>query len=208
MGTNGKELHAVSTGRQTLREWMDISKEMKEYIDCFHIREPLWSLRELRTAVAFLKEEGVADYQVRLNIPEENRRHFKEVGYHLKEAVEQKPTQCLTAGWSVHSLEAARLKEKAGADYLFFGHVFVTGSKPGLEPSGLKKLEAISEATALPVIAIGGITPERVKSCIRSGASGIAVLSGLYEAEDPKQRAYEYYIKLKEEGKLCHPIIP
>lgn len=208
MGTQEKELHAVSTGRQTLREWMDISKEIKEYIDCFHIREPLWSLREIRTAVSFLKEEGVADSRIRLNISKENRQHFEEVGFHLKEAEKQKPTQSLTTGWSVHSMEAARLKEEAGADYLFFGHVFVTGSKRGLAPRGLQQLKAISEATALPVIAIGGITPERVKSCIRSGASGIAVLSGLYETEDPKKRAFEYYRKLKEEEKRCHPIIP
>ncbi|WP_252314962.1 thiamine phosphate synthase [Sinobaca sp. H24] len=201
MNIQRNELHAVSTGRQTLEEWMHISKKIKKYTDCFHVREPLWSLEELRTAIEFLQKEGVPPEQIRLNIPEEKRSCFSGTGFHLKEAAAQKPEQSLMTGWSVHSIEAAREKEKAGADYLFFGHVFSTGSKQGLQPRGLQQLSIIARESQLPVIAIGGITPEQVKDCIRSGAAGVAMLSGLYEAADPERQACAYFTKLNKEGK-------
>ncbi|RKD73292.1 thiazole tautomerase (transcriptional regulator TenI) [Sinobaca qinghaiensis] len=201
MNIQRNELHAVSTGRQTLEEWMYISKKIKKYTDCFHVREPLWSLEELRTAIEFLQKEGVAPEQIRLNIPEEKRSCFSGTGFHLKEAAVQKPEQSLITGWSVHSREAAREKEQAGADYLFFGHVFSTASKQDLQPRGLQQLSIVARESHLPVIAIGGITPEQVKACIRSGAAGIAVLSGLYEAADPEQQACAYSTKLNKEGK-------
>jgi thiamine-phosphate diphosphorylase len=86
-------------------------------------------------------------------------------------------------GASVHSPEAAVRAERAGADFLVAGTVFDAGSKdaPG---SGLEHLRAIAEATTLPVLAIGGVTPERVASCIEAGASGVAVVSAVLRAPD------------------------
>jgi len=61
---------------------------------------------------------------------------------------------------SVHSLEAAR--EAGGADRLIFGPVWQTASHPGRTPAGLEALRAVAAATTIPVIAIGGVTRERV----------------------------------------------
>ena len=61
---------------------------------------------------------------------------------------------------SIHSLEAAR--ESDGADCLVFGPVWPTASHPGRAPVGLDSLRAVAAATAIPVIAIGGVTRERV----------------------------------------------
>jgi thiamine-phosphate pyrophosphorylase len=89
-------------------------------------------------------------------------------------------------GKSVHDLAEAEAARTAGADYLVVGPVFATASHPGHTPLGLKKLQAITKAAdGLPVIAIGGITADRVREVRRSGAYGIAVIRALWDDADP-----------------------
>ena len=79
-------------------------------------------------------------------------------------------------GQSVHSAEeAAALGD--GADYLLFGNVFDTGSKPGKPGTGVAALAEVSGATALPVLGVGGVTLERVPQLIAAGAAGFAGIS-------------------------------
>jgi len=81
-------------------------------------------------------------------------------------------------GRSVHSGEAAiAAAREGGLDYLIFGTVFETASKPGRAAAGLAGLAAVSRATTLPVLAIGGVTPERIADVMASGASGVAAIS-------------------------------
>ncbi len=98
----------------------------------------------------------------------------------------------LTVGCSVHSLEEAQIAEQQGADYVIFGHVYSTQSKPGLIPKGLEQLSFISELISIPVIAIGGIKPTNSRDVIVAGAQGIAVMSGILEAEDPLEAVQQY----------------
>ena len=93
---------------------------------------------------------------------------------------------------AVHSIEAIRRAEAAGADFVVFGAVYAPGSKPG-EGVGVAALEAAVRATQLPVVAIGGIQPEQIGECIRAGASGIAVVSGILGAQDV-HAAIERYV--------------
>lgn len=95
-------------------------------------------------------------------------------------------------GRSVHSAEDAARAENDGADYLIFGHVFTTDSKPGLPPRGLRALEDTVRAVRIPVIAIGGITPQNCRRVIEAGAYGIAVRSGIMAARDPEKAAANY----------------
>jgi thiamine-phosphate pyrophosphorylase len=78
-------------------------------------------------------------------------------------------------GRSVHSAEDAR---RAGdADYLLFGTVFPSRSKgPEAPVVGVSALEAAARATAVPVLAIGGVTPARVAACRAVGAAGVAAI--------------------------------
>jgi thiamine-phosphate diphosphorylase len=78
----------------------------------------------------------------------------------------------------------------SGADYLVVGPVFATASHPERPPLGLEQLEAIVEAAgALPVIAIGGITAERVQDVRRRGAYGVAAIRALWDDGDPAAAA-------------------
>ena len=88
-------------------------------------------------------------------------------------------------GVSCHSLAAAKVAERDGANYLFFGPVFATPAKAAYgAPQGLERLAEVCRAVALPVLAIGGITLENAASCLSAGASGIAAIRLFQDAPD------------------------
>jgi thiamine-phosphate diphosphorylase len=83
-------------------------------------------------------------------------------------------------GRSVHAVaEAVRASEGGGLDYLLFGTVFETGSKPGLTAVGPAALAHVAAATRLPVLAIGGLTIETLPGIGETGAAGFAAI-GLF----------------------------
>ncbi len=90
-------------------------------------------------------------------------------------------------GRSVHSPESGAAS--IGMDYLLAGHVYPSASKPGKEPLGLDGLREIVEAAPCPVLAVGGITTERVADVVRAGARGVAVIGAIASAGDPRAAA-------------------
>jgi thiamine-phosphate diphosphorylase len=89
-------------------------------------------------------------------------------------------------GRSVHSLEEARAGiDTGGCDYLLFGTVFPSRSKPDGHPvAGIEALERVCQSVQLPVLAIGGITEARARQVADAGAAGIAAISLFAEAGD------------------------
>jgi thiamine-phosphate diphosphorylase len=82
-------------------------------------------------------------------------------------------------GRSVHSVDGALAAEHDGADFVIFGPVWESASHPGAAPAGLDALAEISHAVRIPVIAIGGVTAERIEECHAAGAAGYAAI-GLF----------------------------
>ena len=103
-------------------------------------------------------------------------------------------------GCSVHSVTAAERAAQAGADFLLFGNVFETASKPGRAAAGLEVLRAVTRAVPCPVIAIGGITPERVPEVVATGAHGVAVIRGILAAPDPVAAVHAFRAALDRVG--------
>ena len=99
------------------------------------------------------------------------------------------PTQArgesFLAGVSCHSLEAAEVAQRDGADYIFFGPIFATPSKGRFgPPQGAERLEQVCRAVSIPVLAIGGIALENVAACLSAGAAGVAAIRLFQEAAD------------------------
>ena len=95
----------------------------------------------------------------------------------------------INPGWwigkSVHDLREAEAAHAGGADYLLVGPVFPTATHPEREPLDPRQLREIARL-GLPVIAIGGVTPERVRELTDlAGIHGVAAIRGLWDAADP-----------------------
>ncbi len=87
-------------------------------------------------------------------------------------------------GRSVHSVDDVRaVAVDAGADYVVFGTVWPTPSKPGRSPAGLTALAEAVRASSLPVLAVGGVTEIRVGDVARAGAAGVAAIGLFGETE-------------------------
>ena len=81
-------------------------------------------------------------------------------------------------GRSVHSMAEAVAAAEAGAlNYLIFGTVFDSSSKPGRSPAGLRELSRVASVTRIPVLAIGGITARNIAEVMAAGAAGAAAIS-------------------------------
>jgi len=86
-------------------------------------------------------------------------------------------------GRSIHGEDEARSAERDGLDYLIFGTVFETKSKTGRPPAGPGALEEVARATAIPVLAVGGVTAENASLVARAGAAGIAAIGLFADAQ-------------------------
>jgi thiamine-phosphate pyrophosphorylase len=79
-------------------------------------------------------------------------------------------------GRSVHSLESAIHAERHGADFVIFGPIWSSQSHPDSRPAGVAALAEVARALRIPVLAIGGVTEERIAECHAAGAAGYAAI--------------------------------
>ena len=87
-------------------------------------------------------------------------------------------------GKSTHSFEQAVAAEKEGADYIGFGPLFATPTKPGRPAIGLEDIARVHAAVCLPIFCIGGIKLENLDAIIAAGARRVVIVSGLLQAPD------------------------
>lgn len=96
------------------------------------------------------------------------------------------------------SMERALRAQASGADYVAFGSFFPSPTKPEAARADPALLEEAGSRLALPICAIGGITPDNGGMLVRSGADMLAVLSGVFDAPDREAAAARY-------ARLFHP---
>lgn len=95
-------------------------------------------------------------------------------------------------GVSVHSDSEALEAAESGADYLFVGALFETNSHPGGVPKGPELMGSVASRVALPLIGIGGVTPERAAEVLASGGHGVAAIRGIWDAPSPPDAVQAY----------------
>jgi len=95
-------------------------------------------------------------------------------------------------GYSAHELEEAALAAAEGADYVFLGTIYASPSHPDRTPAGPELIAAVAPGLGVPLLAIGGVTPERVREVRALGAHGVAVISGVWDAPDALAAARAY----------------
>ncbi|KIL52062.1 thiamine phosphate synthase [Jeotgalibacillus soli] len=181
--------HVLSTGGQPPAKWLETMGTVHKDVDYIHIREKNATAKELLNYIDSLLSLGVPAHKLIVNDRVDvawTQTIGVQLAYHSLNAEMVKDFfPSLLVGASVHSVEEAHIATSAGADYLLYGHIFPTNSKPNQTPRGLSALEQVVEASTVPIIAIGGILPWHVPLIQQTGAAGIALMSGVMNAIDP-----------------------
>src|SRR5437773_12279776 len=94
----------------------------------------------------------------------------------------QKAGRELWVGKSTHSFEQALAAQAEGADYIGFGPIFATPTKPDYPPIGLSDIKRVHATMSLPIFCIGGINIDNLQSIIDAGAKRVAMVSALLKA--------------------------
>ena len=201
-----KELHIITNGQLKLAEVISIAQKITPFITAIHIREKDRSQEEIEHWIQQLLYQGIPRKKLILNSHVQIAGKYNLTGvqlptnhknpFHIKKAF-----PFLRIGVSVHSLSEALFYQKNGADFLLFGNVYETMCKPGLKGKGISQLEDIVQAISIPVMALGGVQPEHVPELNKVKASGIAVMSGVMEAQDPLEAVRAYQDKLTGRSK-------
>ena len=96
----------------------------------------------------------------------------------------KKAGRYVLVGKSTHSLEQAVAAEHEGADYIGFGPIFATPTKPDYQPIGLTGIKRVHHEATGPIFCIGGIKIDNLGQLIAAGAKRVAIVSGLLKAPD------------------------
>lgn len=91
-----------------------------------------------------------------------------------------------------NELERAVLAQEQGADYVAFGRFYASLTKPLAIQASLDILQQARSTLDIPVCAIGGITVDNAGALIEHGADMLAVINGLFSADDIQQRAHQF----------------
>lgn len=98
--------------------------------------------------------------------------------------VRAKAGRNVIVGKSTHSLAQAIAAQSEGADYIGFGPIFATPTKPDYKPIGHADIKRVHADVTLPVFCIGGIKIDNLEQVIAAGARCAVIVSGLLQAED------------------------
>jgi len=99
-------------------------------------------------------------------------------------------------GYSAHGASEAASAAENGADFVIVGTIWSSASHPDREGAGVGRIRDTSAATEVPVVAIGGVTPDRTRAALAAGAWGVAVVRGVWETDDPVAAAASYLHQL------------
>ena len=104
-------------------------------------------------------------------------------------------------GKSTHSLEQAVAAQAEGADYIGFGPLFATPTKPGRPAIGTGDIAAAHEqVSGIPIFCIGGVKLENLPGLVEAGARRVVIVSGILQADDPAQYIREVKACLSRSG--------
>jgi thiamine-phosphate pyrophosphorylase len=106
----------------------------------------------------------------------------------LAEARQVAGANCMV-GKSTHSVDQAIRAFYEGADYIGFGPIFATPTKPDYPPVGLEEIQKVHDAVRIPIFCIGGIKLENLPDVLAAGARRVVIVSGLLQARDAAEYA-------------------
>jgi thiamine-phosphate pyrophosphorylase len=107
-------------------------------------------------------------------------------------------------GRSTHSVEQAIKAADEGADYIGFGPLFATPTKPDYAPIGVADIRDVHARVKIPIFCIGGIKLNNLRDVIAAGARRVVIVSGLLQAPDVAEYARSAKQLLSREAAAIH----
>jgi thiamine-phosphate pyrophosphorylase len=159
-------------------------------VDLIQLRGKNKSMGELLDLATELHELAAKFSPVIVNDYAEIARAAPVEGVHVGqdddsiEIARQKAGREILIGKSTHSLEQARAAQAEGADYIGFGPIFSTPTKPDYAPIGLENIKRVHEEVNLPIFCIGGINIDTLQSVLDAGAKRVVMVSALLKAHN------------------------
>ena len=197
IGSEKLRLYAV-TDRSWLKEGETLARVLEEMLDagvtCVQLREKTLDdaafLSEAKAIGALCRRYGVPFIvNDRPDIAKEAGADGVHVG--LSDMGIEKAREYLGDGFiiggSAHNVQEALAAQAAGADYIGCGAVFGSSTKTDATNLSLEELQAICRAVKMAAVACGGIRLDNVQRLKGTGIAGVAVISGLFAAEDKKE---------------------
>jgi len=188
----GRLYGIIDLGYVERRDAARIVEQMVEGgVDLIQLRAKEKSISELMELSAELHEVTVKSFTpLIVNDYAEIARQVRAEGVHVGqdddpiEIVRQKAAREILVGKSTHSLEQARAAQREGADYIGFGPIFATPTKPDYPAIGLKNIRRVHAEVNLPIFCIGGINIDNLQSVIDAGAKRVVMVSALLKAHN------------------------
>jgi thiamine-phosphate pyrophosphorylase len=188
----GRLYGIIDLGYVERRDAARIVEQMVEGgVDLIQLRAKEKSISELMELSAELHEVTVKSFTpLIVNDYAEIARQVPAEGVHVGqdddpiEIVRQKAAREILVGKSTHSLEQARAAQREGADYIGFGPIFATPTKPDYPAIGLKNIRRVHAEVNLPIFCIGGINIDNLQSVIDAGAKRVVMVSALLKAHN------------------------
>ena len=173
-----------------------IARNIAAGVDWIQIREKDLSAREMldltRCALALPNQTGA---KILVNTRVDVALAAGAAGVHLPAgSIPPRTWRAITPpgfliGVSCHTVDEVRAAAAEGADYVVFGPVFSPLSKSSdLGPRGLEALAEATGAVKIPVLALGGITRDRIAACVATGAAGVAGISLFQSLTEPRTK--------------------
>ena len=159
-------------------------------VDIVQLRGKNRSLEELSGLAEKLLTMSAAKIPLIANDHAEIAQRAEVQGVHVgqdDDSVEKVRAQIkrpILVGKSTHSIKQAVAAEREGADYIGFGPIFSTPTKPDYLPIGLAHIREVHERVSIPIFCIGGIKSENLAQVIDAGAKRVVIVSGLLQAND------------------------
>jgi len=125
--------------------------------------------------------------------------HVGQEDFGVAEARDLAGRPCIV-GKSTHSLEQAGSAQQEGADYIGFGPLFPTATKPSAVAVGLGQLDVLHRTIDLPVFCIGGVKLENLREVVHAGARRVCLVSDLVCALDVQAHTAAVKVLLRELG--------
>jgi len=117
--------------------------------------------------------------------------HLGKTDSAISQAREQLGTKAIIGTSCYDDVLTAKKAEEAGANYVAFGRFFRSKSKPNAPPASINILNKAKQELSIPVVAIGGITPDNGAQLIKAGADMLAVINAVFDYDDVKTQAQQ-----------------